>query len=130
MAKMHGHDKWAQFKNLSPAQRLERRDAYFSEDNALPLMVTSGDIDGLKWMLDKGFPLNYKIQDHAGMCHEVWDLAELHGQTKIAELFRDKAKAGPPRQKLMLRYNEKEAEFIMPNSREDWKMFKNEVERL
>eukprot|EP01123_Difflugia_compressa_P007908 TRINITY_DN2233_c0_g1_i1.p1 TRINITY_DN2233_c0_g1~~TRINITY_DN2233_c0_g1_i1.p1 ORF type:complete len:165 (+),score=32.20 TRINITY_DN2233_c0_g1_i1:51-545(+) len=122
-------DKWANFKNLTPAQRLQKRDLYYSEDNALPLAVGSGDLEGVKWMIEKGFPLNYKVQDNAGMCHDVWDLADSHGQAKIAAYFRDKAKAGPPRQKILLRYNDKETEFIMPNSKEDWKMFKDEVER-
>lgn len=41
------------------AERLQEREAFYCEDDALALMIKSGDVEGLKWMFQKGFPMNY-----------------------------------------------------------------------
>jgi len=106
-----------------------KRDEYSYTDDALPLLVKSGDFEGIKWMFEKGFPMNWKVTDSDGMSYHSSELASHHGQQAIADYFRQKEKAGPPRQVVSLRYGNKESEFIMANSREDWIMFKDEVAR-
>eukprot|EP01125_Pyxidicula_operculata_P022159 TRINITY_DN8923_c0_g1_i1.p1 TRINITY_DN8923_c0_g1~~TRINITY_DN8923_c0_g1_i1.p1 ORF type:complete len:176 (+),score=37.14 TRINITY_DN8923_c0_g1_i1:42-530(+) len=119
--------KWAKFKGLTPAQRLSERENYYTEYDALPLMIKSGDFEGIQWMYEKGFPINFKVIDNDGKCYLATELAEHHGQAKIANFFKDQTKKGPPRQKLRVTFGNKELEFIMANSKEDWHMFKDEV---
>lgn len=42
------------------AERLTRREEYYTKDEAIPLMIKSGDIEGLKWLFSKGWPMSYK----------------------------------------------------------------------
>jgi len=112
------------------AERLQTRESYFTSDESIALMIKSGDIEGLRWLFQKGWPMNYRVQDHDGMCYLGSDLAAHHGQMEIARLFSDLEKMGPPRQKLRLGWQQQEKEFIMANSKEDWKMFKQEVKMV
>lgn len=61
------------------------------------------------------------------MCYLASDLAAHHGQMEVARLFSDLEKQGPPRQKVLLSNGKTEKEFIMANSKDDWKLFKKEV---
>ena len=47
----------------TPAERLEQREDFYCEDESLALMIKSGDIEGLKWSFQKGWPMNYKGAD-------------------------------------------------------------------
>lgn len=42
------------------AERLKKREEYYTVDEAIPLMIKSGDIEGLKWLFQKGWPMSYK----------------------------------------------------------------------
>jgi len=123
------YDKDSQFKGLKPAERLTRRDEYYCSSDELALMIKSGDQDNIDFMMTRGFPINFKVQDTDGMCYLAVDLAEHHGQHAVAEYFRALMKKGPPRQKLKIKHGNQTQEFIMPNSPEDWVMFQDEFAR-
>lgn len=84
----------------SPENRLERRDKLFCEDDTVALAIKSGmiaiylfpfliplisigDTSRIKWLFDKGYPLNYHIQDTDGMCYEATELAKHHNQDEV-----------------------------------------------
>lgn len=62
------------------------------------------------------------------MCYLASDLAAHHGQAEVARLFGDLEKQGPPRQKVRLAHGAQEKEFVMANSKDDWKLLKKEVQ--
>jgi hypothetical protein len=72
----------------SPENRLERRDALFCEDDTIALAIKSGDSARIKWLFDKGYPLNYNIMDTDGMCYEATELAKHHNQDEVGRHLR------------------------------------------
>jgi hypothetical protein len=66
---------------------LERRDALFCEDDTIALAIKSGDSARIKWLFDKGYPLNYNIMDTDGMCYEATELAKHHNQDEVCTVL-------------------------------------------
>jgi hypothetical protein len=120
--------------------RLDKRESFFCEDVSLALIVKSGDMGNLRFVLNSGYPLNYNVMDSNGMCYDVVDLAEEHGQDEIASLFKTmQAKGsfnqlseahlpGPIKQEINLSMAGKTTKkFVMANSKDDWRLFQKEV---
>jgi hypothetical protein len=112
---------------ISPEKRLEKRDQLFCDDEAVALAIKSGDITQIKWLLEKGYPINYRVKDADGMCYEATEIAKHHGQTEIANIFAELEKKGPPRQYCTVYYEAESKEFVMPNSSDDEKLFRAEL---
>eukprot|EP01126_Amoeba_proteus_P062995 TRINITY_DN8632_c0_g2_i5.p1 TRINITY_DN8632_c0_g2~~TRINITY_DN8632_c0_g2_i5.p1 ORF type:complete len:199 (+),score=35.17 TRINITY_DN8632_c0_g2_i5:73-669(+) len=70
-------------------KRLELREKSYSNDAAFALAIKSGDLKKLKFMIDRGFPLNLNIRDTDGMCYEAVDLAEQGGNPELMNLIRE-----------------------------------------
>jgi len=56
------------------AERLKKREEYFTKDEAIPLMIKSGDIEGLKWLFQKGWPMSYKGITYAYILYNILHL--------------------------------------------------------
>jgi len=108
--------------------RLDIRNQWPSTDSRLALLIKSGDVAGIQWMIQKGWPINFKVVDSDGSVYDVIDLAEQVNKTEVLHFFRTLQETGPPRQKITLIYQNKPADFVLANSAEDWELLKKEVE--
>jgi len=112
---------------ISPEKRLEKRDQLFCDDDAVALAIKSGDVTQIKWLFERGYPMNYNVKDTDGMCYEAVVLARAHAQEEVAQLFQELAVKGPPRQYVTVFYENQSREFVMPNSTDDEKLFRAEI---
>eukprot|EP01126_Amoeba_proteus_P062992 TRINITY_DN8632_c0_g2_i1.p1 TRINITY_DN8632_c0_g2~~TRINITY_DN8632_c0_g2_i1.p1 ORF type:complete len:189 (+),score=40.52 TRINITY_DN8632_c0_g2_i1:353-919(+) len=103
------------------------REKSYSNDAAFALAIKSGDLKKLKFMIDRGFPLNLNIRDTDGMCYEAVDLAEQGGNPELMNLIREITDKGLPKQTILVFHGDRSEEFIIPNSPEDWKQFRGNV---
>jgi len=94
-----GYPRDRQFLYNSTIERLDKRALWTATDDRLALLIISGNLSGIQWMIKKGWPINYRVQDSTGICYDASDLADKYGQTEIREFFYSLEKTGPPRQK-------------------------------
>jgi len=108
--------------------RLEKRELFVSEDQSVSLIIKSGDLTNLKWLIESGYPLNHMVTDTNGNAFHMVEIAEEYGQDAIAQYLRSVEAAGTPRQEITITLQGRPpAKFIMANSGGDWKNFKKEV---